>query len=134
MIFSSRYIDIIHKLGEAGLFKDPKGFILGSCLLRGYADLGKEQFLVTGTNKLSSLFTGVQSMLPEGHEHFFTKIPATSELVQQITVRDYDIVEAAYQDNRSWHLKAENLDKTKTFESKDPEFEVALAQLLLNIL
>ena len=134
MVFSASFLDLVGKLGESGLFKDPlKDFTLGSCLLRGYADLGVEQFIIVGDRKLSSLFTGVQSVLPEGHEHFFTKIPSSLEIVDQILVRNYDLVSCCFEFQRSWNLVAEATDKSRSVIAQDRLFESALAKILLEI-
>jgi hypothetical protein len=135
MVFSAHFLDLVSKLGEEGLFKDPvKDFTLGSCLLRGYADLGVEQFIIVGERKLSSLFTGIQSTLPQEHDRFFTKIPSSSEIVNQILIRNFDIKTCSFKDQRVWSLLAEATDKSRMIEVQDPEIEAALAKVLLEIL
>lgn len=134
MIYTTEYLEIVKKLGDAGLFKDPAKFLAGSCLIRGYADLGVEQFLVIGSSKLSSLFTGVQSQLPAGHEHFFTRIPSTRDLTEQILISNFDLTECCFEDQRAWKIVVKHIHKNIIYESKHAEFEVALATVLLKIM
>ena len=134
MIYTTEYLETVKKLGDAGLFKDPAKFVVGSCLIRGYADLGVEQFLVVGTGKLSSLFTGVQSQLPEGHEHFFTRIPTIHNLTEQILIRNFDITESCFENQRHWKIVVRHIENNLSLDARHPEFEVALADILLKIL
>lgn len=133
MIFSANYIESVYQLGESGLFKDPRKFTLGACLIRGYADLGIEQFLVVGNSKLSSLFTGVISNLPEGHEHFFTRVPNTTELISEILIRGYDLADCQFEHQRNWKLSIVNKTLNKSYQFGDPEIEVLLAKALLEL-
>lgn len=131
MLASPDLIDIVVKLGQANLFRS---FRLGAHLVRGYADLGNEEFIIVGDRKLVSLYTGKPSSLPEGHEHFFYRVPTSQEITDVISRKYFDIVEVCYKEQREWHISAKNINDATQLQVRHREFECALALLLLEIL
>ena len=131
MLASPDFIPLVVKLGQSDLFRV---FKPGSHLLRGYADLGHEEFVLVSAGKLVSLYTGVTSTLPEGHEHFFHQVPTIDEISDLILRQDFDIKDVVYAEQRSWKISAEHIDSKKIVTAEHKEFECAMALLLLSIL
>lgn len=130
MLASPEFIILVEKLGRRDLFRS---FKTGAHLIRGYADLGHEEFVLVGAGKLISLYTGTPSNLPEGHEHFFSRVPTIDEMTNLISRGQYDIKVVQFKEQRNWTLTAEHIESKKLLSSEHREFECALAILLLEI-
>lgn len=130
MLASAEFIPLVVKLAQAELFRN---FTTGDHLVRGYADLGHEEFVLLGPARLASLYTGSPSSLPEGHEHFFSRVPSLDEMTDTILRSNFDIKEIEFKDQRTWHVTAEQIENKKRVMAHHREFECALALLLLEV-
>lgn len=131
MLASQNYIELALRLAEFEVFRS---FSIGAHLVRGYADLGHEEFIMVGPGKLVSLYTGTPSALPEGHEEFFTRIPSTEELCDAIVRQNYDLLPAEFKNQREWQVRAQHIESKQSMLCEHREFECALSGLLLKIL
>jgi hypothetical protein len=93
-----KFQSLHEKLG-AELFSEP-GVRLG----RGFADLGFEEFVLGGSSKITSLYTGKCGDLPDEHRHFFFNIYDADGLVEVLINLGYDVDRIDYVEQRDWRI------------------------------
>jgi hypothetical protein len=107
---------------------------VGQRVAREYADLGAEEFILLGGNRIVSLFTGKPSEIPEGHEKHFFRVPSVDELVDALGVHGVTIHAIRFMDQRSWIVEQEGgSTSAEQGNSGHPTAEEALMALLLSV-
>jgi hypothetical protein len=107
---------------------------VGQRVAREYADLGAEEFILLGGNRIVSLFTGKPSEIPEGHEKHFFRIPSIDELVDALSGRGVLVRGLHFRDQRSWIVEQEGVSTSaEQGSSGHPTAEEALMALLLSV-
>lgn len=99
MWFSPEQFLVIQQLKDVGL---SARFEPGDVVLRGFADLGYEEFQVLPNQRLLSLTAGTISTIdPQHHEHFLW-VPSVDEVVEIIEKKGIAINALHRIDGRQW--------------------------------
>lgn len=131
MLASEEYIKKVVLLSDFGIGKE---FKVGSHVIRGYADLGYEEFIVSGSQKITSLYTGTSSPLPEEHRHFFIEVPSIDALINLLSRQGFDIGTVSFEAQRAWRIEARHFETQKSIVCEHREFPCALAGVLIEVL
>ncbi len=91
-----RRAEALHRLGVSFPFD------VGTCVARGFADLGAEEFLLTGSGSIVSVFTGESSTLPPDYEKHFFRIPSVDELIDELDRRQIVVKQLTFIEQREW--------------------------------
>ena len=102
MLFSPEQFLVIQQLKDVGL---SARFEPGDVVLRGFADLGYEEFQVLPNQRLLSLTAGTVSAIdPQHHEHFLW-VPSVDEVVEIIEKKGMRIDALSRIDSRQWKFE-----------------------------
>ncbi len=89
----------LHQQLQGPLFFEP-----GQRIGRGFADLGFEEFVLQGGNKIASLYTGKVGLLPQEHQHFFFNIYDADQLLEILAELGLEDFSISQKDQRNWYL------------------------------
>lgn len=102
MWFSPDQFVVIQQLKDVGL---AARFEPGDVVIRGFADLGYEEFQVLPSQRLLSLTAGTISAIdPQHHDHFLW-VPSVEEAVELIEKKGVIIDSLCRVDSRRWQLE-----------------------------
>lgn len=105
----------------------------GMIAARGFADLGFEEFSLLTSNKISSIYTGKVSELPEEEKKHFFCVPSEKMLTDKILKCGIKIDALVFENQREWKLLISdgNSKEVKSFIAED--VRLALIECLLNV-
>ena len=103
---------------------------VGGIVVRAYADLGVEEFLVMPDERLLSLCTGKLVTFQEGDEAHFYRILNCDDMVEEIAKRNCMIAELKHEEGRFWTVFA-NLGDMNELRCSAPELQEVLLDLLI---
>lgn len=102
MWFSPEQFSVIQQLKDIGL--SPR-FEPGDVVIRGFADLGYEEFQVLPSQRILSLTAGTISAIdPQHHDHFLW-VPSVDEVVDLIEKKGIALSALCRIDGRRWQLE-----------------------------
>lgn len=105
----------------------------GARVGRGFADLGREEFLVLPSQRLLSLFTGQMSELNDTtREHLFV-IPDTDRAIEILRDHGYDISQLEFQNQRTWCLQAVHHQSSEVIRAESATVHGVLLESLLSL-
>ncbi len=126
MLNQNSFLDKCQQLHNLGCeFTIEPGVRLG----RGFADYGYEEFYFLNTKKTVSLFTGQVSDWQPVHQKFFFVIPDQFSLLNQISLKEAEIVSVQYLDQRDWVIVVSHQTRETRFENA--EFDLLLIEILI---
>ncbi len=131
MLSSKPFLSLSESLHSSGFCPE---FDTGMRIARGYADLGIEEFCMLSPTKMVSLFSGKVSELPPDHYKFFFCVPTVSDLVSEISKRNYDIMSLQYRDQRRWELQLVGSASGAVSEFVHDELECVFAEGLAKLI
>ncbi len=128
MINQNSFLEKCQQLKNLGCeFVIEPGVRLG----RGFADYGYEEFYFLNTNKTVSLLTGQTSEWQPVHQKFFFVIPDQFTLLNEISLKEAEIVSVEYLEQRDWIAVITHQGQEYKFENA--EFDLLLIEVLLHL-
>lgn len=101
MWISPEQFQLVQELREAGL--EPR-FEAGDIVIRGFADLGYEEFQILPGGNILSLTAGTVSALDTDQRGHFAWLPSIDEVIGLLEKRSFVISKLVRQEAREWSL------------------------------
>jgi hypothetical protein len=129
MLHSRGELELFHKLLALNF---PYELSPGIKIGRGFADVGFEEYSVLTGNKAVSLSTGKIIELDEFYQNYYFAILTADQIVKELFVREWDIKNCQFIDQRTWMVE---IEKGKiTYCENNNSLLISLLKLLIKIL
>jgi hypothetical protein len=128
MWFARPLFQLCDDLKRRGL--EPR-FEVGDVVVRGFADLGFEEFQVLPGPRILSLTAATVTALPDQHRGHFFWIPSVDEAVSLVERSGVEALTCTREDERLWRVHG--VSGSGSVEAQAPHLHEALLRLLVQV-